>query len=61
MLISQEMYMAMMVAQAAPDTSMPSPATSTRSSTMLTRQEISRKSSDELLSPTPRRMPAFTL
>ena len=61
MLNSQEQYMAMVVAHAAPATSMPSPATNTRSSTIFTAQETIRNSRDALLSPIPRRIPAFML
>ncbi len=49
--------MASIVASAAPATSIPSPATNSRSSAIFTTQETSRKSRDALLSPTPSKYP----
>ena len=53
--------MAIDVAAAAPPTSRCSPATNIISSTILTTHDITRNIRDELLSPSPRSIPAFML
>ena len=53
--------MAIMVAKAAPVTSIFSPATNRRSRIMLIMQDMIRNKSEERLSPTPLRIPAFML
>ena len=61
MLNPQEKNMAAEVARAAPATSMPKPATIVTSSAMFTTHDTSRKASEAVLFPIPRRMPAFML
>ena len=53
--------MAMVVAHAAPATSIPSPATNTRSSTIFTAQETIKNSRDALLSPIPAGFPRHVI
>ena len=61
MLTSHEINIAILVARAAPATSMPKPATNTKSNTILEIQDTTRNHNEALLSPSPLNIPAFML